>query len=1116
MLNRHLAKGLAVIGSVFVLSLFIGSAPALSASRYAVATGNWGATTTWSDSSGGVAGASVPIAGDAVYIGESVANRAVTIASGYSAACASLEMGTTTDNTIGTLDFADGTSALAVSGNIQMNRPSSAATTTINIGAGSLAVNSDLTLAYHTVSATGNARVNKIAISTGVLTIGGNLFLEAEGAGGLQSQIVFSDAGIMNIAGNFTLTNNRGVLTPSTGTVNFNGTSAQTIPVGVSAVIYNNVNINNTSASGTTLSASITAASVTGNISVGNISSDSLLILGNHDISFGDSKALTVAYGSTMRAGTGVVTFGTSGTAIIDGTFRTANVVGFSGSTTAAINSTNSPVISLGANSIIQYTAGVAQAVTARSDYANLTFTGLGEKTMAAGTTTLSGNWHVTGGASMLSTNNSDVVVVGNITGTGDITSGSGTIILEGDWTNSGTFTAGTGAVDYKKSSGGQTVGGVVYNILTLSNTSGAQTAGGNIEAAVLNKVSATGILNMGVHILSATTVNNAGIIRTQNTSANPIPAGKTWGGTVHYNNPGGSQTIVAGTYNKLTIAQGFGGSASLDGDVDVDGVLALTSGAVSTGAYTMYVGSAGSVSRTTGHINGNLKKYITTGGTSKTFEVGDGLDYAPVAVSFGNVSGAGDLTIKTISGTHPNIGSSTLSPSKYVNRYWVATDSGIAFDNYTAVLNFVGGDIIGGADPDNFVVGKYNGGWTYPTVGSTNSTDTEITGLTSFSDFQIAEHEKIDPTVSITNSPVTYNGSTQAAAVSGSVAGVVSDVKYDGFGTVPTDAGTYAVTADFLPDDTINYNSLDDASAGNFIIGPKLITITAVAKSKFEGASDPALTYNSSDGSAAFTGALTRVAGETVGIYAISQGTLAVVGSNYSIFSFIPATLTIASVGGGSFSLPSGVGDGAADFSIPMGATENIGNVGGNGINLLAYINSVADFTALVSHNYSLEEHSLTIIGLDLFNNIITIRIDSASQVFILNLADTVKVDLDNDKILDVSVKFEDVYISRAELTIKSLLAQANSTPAETIQKFIFTRNLKLGMVHADVKELQRYLNFLGFAVSASGAGSAGNETTMFGAKTRAAVIKFQKAKGIAPAVGYFGPITRGVMNAL
>ena len=64
--------------------------------------------------------------------------------------------------------------------------------------------------------------------------------------------------------------------------------------------------------------------------------------------------------------------------------------------------------------------------------------------------------------------------------------------------------------------------------------------------------------------------------------------------------------------------------------------------------------------------------------------------------------------------------------------------------------------------------------------------------------------------------------------------------------------------------------------------------------------------------------------------------------------------------------------------------------------------------------------------------------------------------------------------------------------------------------MTGDDVKALQVYLNTHGFMIASSGPGSSGNETTKFGAATKAALSKFQKAKGITPAAGYFGPKTR------
>ncbi len=84
-------------------------------------------------------------------------------------------------------------------------------------------------------------------------------------------------------------------------------------------------------------------------------------------------------------------------------------------------------------------------------------------------------------------------------------------------------------------------------------------------------------------------------------------------------------------------------------------------------------------------------------------------------------------------------------------------------------------------------------------------------------------------------------------------------------------------------------------------------------------------------------------------------------------------------------------------------------------------------------------------------------------------------------------------------------------SGPTHTIPTlWLFTRDLQLGVNHPEVQLLQRYLNSQGYTISLSGAGSLGNETTFFGSLTQNALIKFQKEKGISPAVGYFGPITR------
>jgi hypothetical protein len=96
---------------------------------------------------------------------------------------------------------------------------------------------------------------------------------------------------------------------------------------------------------------------------------------------------------------------------------------------------------------------------------------------------------------------------------------------------------------------------------------------------------------------------------------------------------------------------------------------------------------------------------------------------------------------------------------------------------------------------------------------------------------------------------------------------------------------------------------------------------------------------------------------------------------------------------------------------------------------------------------------------------------------------------------------------------------ARMSTAVNTTINSALFTRNLgtntQLGtnLTGADVKELQKFLNAQGFKVSTIGAGSPGKETTRFGPATRRALIRFQTANNISPAVGYFGPVTRGVV---
>ncbi|MEN9647682.1 MAG: trimeric autotransporter adhesin [Candidatus Parcubacteria bacterium] len=78
-----------------------------------------------------------------------------------------------------------------------------------------------------------------------------------------------------------------------------------------------------------------------------------------------------------------------------------------------------------------------------------------------------------------------------------------------------------------------------------------------------------------------------------------------------------------------------------------------------------------------------------------------------------------------------------------------------------------------------------------------------------------------------------------------------------------------------------------------------------------------------------------------------------------------------------------------------------------------------------------------------------------------------------------------------------------------------VFTRTLELETTGEDVRCLQQFLNDQGFTIAESGVGSKGHETNQYKEKTKEAVKKWQKAVGISPATGNFGPLSKSKYEA-
>ena len=71
------------------------------------------------------------------------------------------------------------------------------------------------------------------------------------------------------------------------------------------------------------------------------------------------------------------------------------------------------------------------------------------------------------------------------------------------------------------------------------------------------------------------------------------------------------------------------------------------------------------------------------------------------------------------------------------------------------------------------------------------------------------------------------------------------------------------------------------------------------------------------------------------------------------------------------------------------------------------------------------------------------------------------------------------------------------------------FSKVLTVGSTGADVTALQNFLISKGYTIAAGATGT-------FGPQTKAALAAYQSAKGISPAVGYFGPLTMASVNSM
>jgi hypothetical protein len=487
---------------------------------------------------------------------------------------------------------------------------------------------------------------------------------------------------------------------------------------------------------------------------------------------FNANVPLTINSGATLNTNSSnyALTFG--GNFVNDGTFTagSSNIVITNTTTTQSIDGfTTTGTVSM------TKTGGTA-TFQGNVTGGNLTINGLGGiLNLGSGLThTFTGTWTRTAGT--LDGSSSTLNLGGGLSGTG------------------GTFTASTSTVNYN-AAGAQTVAGVTYYNLMTSG-SGTKTLGG---AVIVN-----GALTIGPGTTLDVSASNYGITLKGDWSNSGTFTART--GTVTLS--GLSAQTMSGTttttfYN--LILDNINGLTINNNDETVSNMLTLTNGKITTGSNKVIISStSGAVTRTNGYVIGNLQKNVAIGtNVLRTFEVGTASGYNQVNVTFASVSTAGNLTAKATSGDHTSLGSSLIDPNKSVNVNWTLTKDGtLAFDSYSATFNFTNpGDIDAYANTANFIVGKYNGTWSYPTVGTRTTTSTQATGMTSFSDFAVGE-AAVAPTVTtggataIANISATCGGDITATGGANATSRGINYGTTTGYGSNRNETGNFGIGA--------------------------------------------------------------------------------------------------------------------------------------------------------------------------------------------------------------------------------------------------------------------------------------------------------------------------------
>ncbi|MDB5230349.1 MAG: Mucin-22, partial [Chitinophagaceae bacterium] len=848
--------------------------------------------------------------------------------SGTNTAGGNLTATTLTTTAGGTLDM--GTSTLSVSGTpshagtLQTQNTSSTPLTTGKTWGGTVEYNA--ATGGQTVMA-GTYSTLTLSNTSGTQTASGAVAATTlnTSAGGTFDMVTSALSGLTTVTNSGTIKTQNITATPITtgltwgGTVQYDATTgAQTVMAGT----YNNLNSGGTSGTNT----------ISGNITV----SGTLTIASGSSFSFG----------ATLRtftlSGTGANTLVNNGTLLLNGgTGALAHVFKIAASSIATFGT-----LTPGTGSKVEYTATAgSQVINASVTYNHLQIDNTSGTNTVSGDLTINGILTTTAGGT-LDMGTSALSAIGTPAHAG---------ILKTQNTSSTPLTTGKtwgGTVEYNAATGGQTVMAGTYSNLTLSNTSNTNTASGTLTVNGVLTTTSGGILDMGTTALLAgtlTTITNNGTIITSvptATSTVAIATGKTWGGTVQYAAAAGSQTVVPGTYNNLSLGGTSGTNTLTNGDITVGGVLNIATGTsfnfgatatvhnvILTGTGpntlvnngTMLMNGTGAVAHVLKIAASSIAAFgtLTTGTGSKveyTATAGSQVINASVTynhLQIDNTSGtntvSGDLTINgiltTTAGGTLDMGTSTLSVTG------APAHAGILQTQNTSSTPLTTGKTWGGTVEYNAASGGQTimaGTYSNLTLSNTSNTNTASGTLT------------------VNGVLTTTSGGTLDMGTTALLAGTLTTITNNGTikTSVPTTTSATPIVASKTWGGTIEYA----ASAGAQTIVAGTYNNLKLSNTSGTDAAGGTLTVN---------GVLTTTSGGTLdmGTTALLAGTLSTITNNGTIKTSVPtATSTVAIATGKTWGGTGTVQYAAATGSqtVVPGTYNNLSLGGASGTNTL------------------------------------------------------------------------------------------------------------------------------------------------------------------------------------